>query len=228
MNCIIIDDDRVAQKALQFLIANTPGLHLAGTFDRAMDAMELIQKKAADLAFLDIEMPEVSGIDLLKNFAGLPQIVVCSSKKEYAADVFEFNVSDYLVKPVNQERFAKAIETVRAVQDNFRPAGKKDDSIFIKHKGYYVSVRPDDILYFEALSDYVNIHTRSQKYTIYSTMRAIEARLPAEEFARIHRSYIIRLDKITVIEENSVFVKDVCLPISKSYRRDFTSRLNFL
>ena len=228
MNCIIIDDDKVAQKAIQFLIEKYPGLDLVGVYDNAMDAVAAIQKTEVNLVFLDIEMPEVSGLDLLKNFGNLPQIIVCSAKKEYAADVYEFNVTDYLVKPINYERFAKALDKAREIQDNFKPSGKRDDSFFIKHKGYYISIPADDILYFEALSDYVNIYLRNNKYTIYSTMRAIEAKLSDEEFVRVHRSYIIRIDKISMIEENCVFVRDTCLPISKSYRKGFTNRLSFL
>lgn len=228
MNCIIIDDDKVAQKAIQFLTTKIPNLIVTGIYDKALDAVDDIQKNEVDLIFLDIEMPEVSGLDFLKNFGNLPQIIICSSKKEYAADVFEFNVTDYLVKPIDHERFAKAIDKVKDVQDNFKLTGKRDNSFFIKNKGYYLNIRSEDILYFEALSDYVNIHTRTNKYTIYSTMRAVESKLPSEEFVRIHRSYIIRIDKITVIEENSVFVKDTCLPISKSYKKELTSRLNFL
>lgn len=228
MNCIIIDDDKVAQKAIQFLAEKIPGLTVVGIYDGALEASQAIHEKQADLLFLDIEMPGVSGLDFLKNFGNLPQIIVCSSKKQYAADVFEFNVTDYLVKPITYERFVKAIDKVKEVQDNFKLTGKRDNSFFIKNKGYYVNIRSEDILYFEALSDYVIVHTHTNKYSIYSTMRAIESKLPNEEFARIHRSYIIRLDKISVIEESSVFVKDTCLPISKSYRREFINRLNFL
>ena len=228
MNCVIIDDDKVAQKALEFLITKVPSLTLAGTYGNPLDSLQRIDKKEVDLIFLDIEMPEVNGLDFLKNFGNLPQIIVCSSKKEYAADVYEFNVTDYLVKPVSYERFIKAIGKVQDVQDNFKFNGVRDDSFFIKNKGNYLSISSKDILYFEALSDYVNIYTLTNKYTIYSTMRAIEGKLPRDQFVRTHRSYIIRIDKIAVMEEATVFIKDTPIPISKSYKKELTNRLNFL
>lgn len=228
MTCIIIDDDRVAQKAMQLLISEVSGLTLLGSFDTAMSALELIRRQEADLIFLDIEMPGMTGLDLLKNIPNLPQIIVCSSRRDYAADAFEFSVTDYLVKPLTRPRFLKAIEKAWKVQGDKNPGNARDGLFFVKHKGYYLSVRPEDVLYFEALSDYVNIYTSSGKHTIYSTMKAVEARLPSSDFLRIHRSYIIRLDKINLIEENSVFVKDTCLPVGKSYLKEFTKRLNFL
>ena len=228
MNCIIIDDDKVAQKAIQFLISKVPSLILSGIYDNPLESLQSIDKKEVDLIFLDIEMPEVSGLDFLKNFGNLPQVVVCSSKKEYAADVYEYNVTDYLVKPISYERFAKAIHKTKDVHDNFKFNGIRDDSFFIKNKGNYLNVNSKDILYFEALSDYVNIYTHAAKYTIYSTMRAIEAKLPNTEFVRIHRSYIVRIDKIAFIEEGNVFVKETPLPISKSYKKELNNRLNFL
>ncbi len=228
MTCIIIDDDRVAQKAMQLLISEVSGLTLIGSFDTAMSALEPLRRQEVDLVFLDIEMPGMSGLDLLRNIPDLPQIIVCSSRRDYAVDAFEFSVTDYLVKPLTRPRFAKAMEKAWKVQADRNPKSAKSGSFFVKHKGYYISLRPEDVLYFEALSDYVNIYTGTGKHTIYSTMKAVEARLPAADFFRIHRSYIIRLDKITVIEENCVFLNDTCLPVGKSYMKEFTKRLNFL
>lgn len=225
---MIIDDDKVAQKAIGFLVSRVPFLSLVGSAEHPVEALEILKTSPVDIIFLDIETPEINGLDFLKNFDIQPQVIVCSAKKEYAADVYEFNVTDYLVKPISFERFSKAVEKAREMQEEQRQAGPAADSFFIKNKGNYLRVNTRDILYFEALSDYVNIHTSSGKYTVYSTMHAIEGKLPEQEFVRIHRSYIARLDKITTIEENRVLMKEVALPVSKSYKRGLTSRLNFL
>ncbi len=228
MNCIVIDDDKVAQKVIQFLIAQTSALNIIGIFNSVTEALPIINTKQVDLIFLDIEMPEISGIDFIKNFGDLPQIIICSSRREYAADSYEFNVADYLIKPISYQRFLKAIEKVKSTRDDFKPNLIKDDSYFIKNKGSYVNVNSKDILYFEALSDYINIYTTTNRYTISSTMRSIESKLPSTEFIRVHRSFIVRIDKVTILEEGHLFIRDKSIPISKSYKKELMKVLSFL
>ncbi len=226
MNCIIIDDDKVAQKAIEFLINKTNSLCLIGTFENPNKALEILTTEKIDLIFLDIEMPEISGIDFLKNFGDLPQIIVCSSKKEYAVDAFEYNVTDYLVKPINYERFTKALNRVKEEQESFK--NNTEDTFFIKNKGTYVNVSAKEIIYFEALSDYVCVYTKTNRYIISSTMRAIESKLLKKEFIRVHRSFIIRIDKIKTIEDGFVLLGDKSIPVSKSHKKELLNQLNFL
>jgi DNA-binding LytR/AlgR family response regulator len=227
MNCIVIDDDKVAQKAIEYQINKTTPLKLLGTYNGINVALEEIKKSEIDIIFLDIEMPGISGIDFLRNFGDLPHIIICSAKREYAAEAFDYNVTDYLVKPVKYERFLKAIDKVTQVQENFTQ-DKVSDAFFIKKEGRYIKVQASDILYIEALSDYVNIYTNDNRYTICSTMRAIESKLPTNKFLRIHRSYIVQLAKITAVEDNTVCLNDKLLPVSKSHLSSLTSKLNFL
>ena len=228
MNCVIIDDDKVAQKAITYLIEQTLTLTIIGTFNSVTEALPIIKTTPIDLIFLDVEMPEISGIDFIKKFGNLPQIIICSSQREYAAESYEFNVTDYLVKPVSYQRFFKAIEKAKSLNDDFKPNLIKNDSFFIKSKGSFININSKDILYFEALSDYVNIYTTTSRYTINSTMRSIESKLSTTEFIRVHRSFIVRIDKVTMLEEGHLFIREKSIPISKSHRKELTKTLSFL
>ncbi|CAN5142983.1 LytTR family DNA-binding domain-containing protein [soil metagenome] len=230
MNCLIIDDDELARRTVQHCVERTDFLQLAGSCASVPEALKIIREKKVDLIFLDVEMPEMSGIDFLRTFKEIPQIILITGKKEYAADAFDYDVTDFILKPVEYSRFLKAAIKANAIHNNLEIKREDgDDSIFIKKEGNRLIRLPaKDILWVEALADYVNIHTTDGRHTILATMKSIESKLSSKDFIRIHRSYIVRLDKVTEIEENSVKISGKLLPVSRSHKEELFKRLRLL
>lgn len=228
MNCIIVDDDEFAQMMIKKCVERTDALNLLSICSNAFDALNFLKENPADLIFLDIEMPEMNGIEFIQSLANVPQIILVSSKDVYALEAFEYDVVDYILKPVEYPRFIKAVEKAQRMNENVQLPEPTSDHLFIKKDSKLIRLELKDILFIEALADYVNIHTEDNRYTVLSTMKAMESKLPKQAFARTHRSYIIRLDKIISIEENVVTVKEKSIPISRSYKENIMKRLNFL
>ena len=230
MNCLIIDDDEIARRTVQHCVGRTDFLKLAGSCASVPEALKIIREKKIDLIFLDVEMPEMSGIDFLRTFKEIPQIILITGKKEYAAEAFDYDVTDFLLKPVDYPRFLKAAMKAQTIHNSMQVNHEDgEDSLFIKKDGNrLVRLPATDILWVEALADYVNIHTKDARHTVLATMKSIEAKLPPKDFIRIHRSYIVRLDKVSEIEENSVIVSGKVLPVSRSHKEDLFKRLKLL
>lgn len=230
MNCIIVDDDLVSQKAIEGVIKKTDFLNLVDTFSDPVAASVYLQKGGIDLIFLDIEMPGLSGFELLDTIDFRPQIILVSGKKDYAMEAFEYSVADYLVKPIQDyPRFLKAV--LKAKENYERELQSQDDiqkGIFIKIDSLLVHFSLEDIVYIEAFGDYVKIHTPDKVYTAYATMKNVEKRLPAGEFMRIHRSFIVRLDQIQNIDSTTLQIMNHILPISGTYRADLLQKINTL
>ncbi len=233
MNCIIIDDDKLSRRVIEEFINKTESLTLSGSFSTAVEAINFIkQHENIDLIFLDIEMPEMSGIDFLDALKNLPQIIIVSAKGKYALNAFEYDVTDYLLKPVVFARFYKAIEKAmnRVKQSNLSTIGKEE--IFIKKNSSLVRLKYDDILWVEALENYVIFNTFSEKFTIHFTMKAVEQKLPSSKFARVHRSFIINTSAIKEIDDNAIIVLtsdgNKAIPIGKSYRDKLMNDLNLI
>ena len=227
MDCIIVDDDEVSTMLLRRYIDNCDGLIVKKIFSNAEAALQYLNKYGCDILFLDIEMPKMNGIELIGNLSKTPHIIIISSKPDYAADAYNFDVSDYIVKPLTSDRFLKAINKINKIVDNLRFT-KSEDFFYIKADRVLVKILYNEILFVEALADYVTIHTTKKNFTILSTMKYIEKQLPTEYFMRVHRSYVVRLDKITQIQENSIYmtnVYDYILPVSKSYKKDLIDRM---
>lgn len=230
MECLIVDDDEIARRSVQHCVERTDFLHLAGSCESIPEALKIIRDKKIDLIFLDVELPEMSGIDFLRTFKEIPQIILITGKKEYAAEAFDYDVTDFLLKPVEYARFLKAALKAQNIQNSMQ-VQKEDgeESLFIKKEGSrHIRLTAADILWVEALADYVNIHTRDARHTILATMKSIESKLPAKDFIRIHRSYIVRLDQVSEIEDNSVIVGGKVLPVSRSHKEDLFRRLKML
>lgn len=233
MNCIIIDDDKLSRRVIEEFINKTESLSLCGSFSTAVEAINFLkQQENIELIFLDIEMPEMSGIDFLDTLKNAPQIIIISSKGKYAIDAFEYDVTDYLLKPVAYARFYKAVDKVlgRAQRTNLSQASK--DEIFIKKNSSLVRLKYDDILWVEALENYVIFNTFNDKFTIHFTMKAVEQKLPTSKFARVHRSFIVNTNSIKEIDDNAIIVKTVdgnkSIPIGKSYRDKLMNDLNLI
>ncbi len=235
MNCIIIDDDKFSTKIMAEFVEKTEELDLVGTYESAVSAINDLNKngsKGIDLIFLDIEMPEMTGLDLLKSLNVLPQVIIYSSQEKYALESYEYNVTDYLLKPVNYVRFLKAINKVKEQNEKRDELTKTSNEIFIKNNSSLVRIKYDDILWIEALENYVVLNTFSDKYTIHFTMKSIADKMPSNTFIRVHRSFIVNLAKIKVIEDNSVIVKTAdgskIIPIGKSYKDKLMNDINLI
>ncbi len=241
MNCIIIDDDKMSRKILEEYVSRTDSLKLLFSYSNAIDAINSINqlKEPIHLIFLDIEMPEMNGIDFLNTIKQTnSQIIIVSGKDKYAVTAFEYEVTDYLLKPFNYARFYKSVDRAFKKIDNFMAVKKPNDDsnaveeIFVKKNTTLLKLNFNDIVYIEALENYIIINTFDEKFTIHFTMKSIEEKLPKNKFKRIHRSYIINLNKIKGIEENSVIIKTndgtKLLPIGKSYKEELIKVLNVI
>ncbi len=241
MNCIIIDDDKMSRKVLEEYVKRTDTLNLLQSYSNAIDAINAVKQmpEPVHLIFLDIEMPDMSGIDFLNALKEYNlQIIIVSAKDKYAITAFEYEVTDYLLKPLTYARFYKSIDRAYKKMDDLIPVKKESevlpvqDEIFIKKNATLLKLNLNDIIYIEALENYIIISTYDEKYTIHFTMKSIEEKLPLNKFKRIHRSYIINMHKIKGIEENSVIVKTNegtrLLPIGKSYKEDLLRDINII
>ncbi len=232
MKCIVIDDDDITCRLLEDYVEKTSFLELSGSFNNAVDAINFFNNEGVvDLVFLDIEMPEMTGIEFLNTITQKPQIIVVSSREKYAIEAFEYSVTDYLLKPVTYARFFKAANKALENYDKEQSPNVSDE-IFIKKGNSLVKVKYSEILWIEALENYVVINTISDKYTIHFTMKAIENQLPAPMFKRVHRSFIVNLKSISSIEDNSVVIKvsdgRKVIPIGKSYRDQLLNDINLM
>lgn len=231
MNCIIIDDDLMSRRVLEEFIARTEQLNLLNSYENAVDAINAFSTgEDVDLIFLDIEMPEMSGIDFLETLQNPPQIIIVSSKEKYALDAFNYDVTDYLLKPVTYSRFFKAINKANV---RFKTkVDTKDNEIFIKKNSALVRLKYNDILWIEALENYVIFTTFAEKYTIHFTMKAIESKLPSNMFTRVHRSFIVNTRSINIIEDNAIIINTKeghkTIPIGKSYKDKLMGDINLI
>jgi len=234
MNCIIVDDDKLSIRVLEEFVRKTSDLHLMGSFTSAIDAINFINAhpEEVNIIFLDIEMPEMSGIDLLEVVSNPPQVIIVSSKEKYALNAFDYDVTDYLLKPVHYSRFFKAIERARKKSAQIAVDQISKDEIFIKKNSSLVRLKYDEILWIEALENYVIFNTFNDRFTIHFTMKAIEQRLPAKKFTRVHRSFIVNTSSINLIEDNAIIIKTQdgpkSIPIGKSYRDKLMNDINLM
>ncbi len=235
MNCIIVDDDNFSVRIIEEFVNQTEGLELLGTFTNAIEAVNWLnnsEKEPVHLIFLDIEMPEMSGIEFLRALNVIPQVIIYSSQEKYALESYEYDVTDYLLKPVTYARFIKAVNRARERFERKENPVKQSTEIFIKNNSSLVRVKYDDILWIEALENYVVVNTFKEKYTIHFTMKSISDKMPSERFMRIHRSYIVNFSKISAIEDNSVIIRtesgNRVIPIGKSYTDKLLNDINLI
>jgi DNA-binding LytR/AlgR family response regulator len=231
MNCLIVDDNQMARMAMRQLVSQVDYLNLAGECTNAMEAYKAIQDKKIDLLLLDIEMPDISGVELIKNLGNKsPLIIFMTAKKEYAAEAFDLNVIDYLVKPVSASRFLQAIEKVKETRDSDREEFKieKREFVFIRDNGVLKRINIDDIVYLEAMGDYVKVFTSLKFHVVHATLKSLEGKLSSPKFMRVHRSYIVALNKIDFIEDGVINLGHAAVPIADAYRTQLNQRLNLL
>ncbi|TWF42616.1 LytTR family two component transcriptional regulator [Chitinophaga polysaccharea] len=231
MNCLIVDDNKLARTAMRQLASHVEQLQVVGECNSAMEAYNILQKEKIDLLLLDIEMPGMSGLELTRNLGKKrPVIIFTTVKKEYAVEAFELNVADYLIKPVPPARFIQAIEKAREIIDsNNRELQVSDNEfVFIRDNGILKRIRTEDILFLEAMGDYVKLNTPQKFHAIHTTLKALEEKLPAGKFMRVHRSYIVALDKIESIEDGTIIIQKNAIPVADAYRSALNNKLNLL
>lgn len=229
ITCLIVDDEPLARNLLKEYVSKVPYLDLKGTCSNALEAIDFLRQQSVDMMFLDIQMPDLTGISFLKALQKKPIVVFTTAYSEYALESYDLDVVDYLLKPITFERFMRAVDKVnqRMASGNTSPSNEKlppaesSDFIFVKDGTKLVKVRWEDILYIEGLKDYVTIHTPDQKIITLQRLKVLETQLPADKFIRIHNSFIVAVSAINVIYKNEVQVGKAMLPISDSYKKAF-------
>lgn len=231
MNCMVVDDNTLARKALTVLIEQVDFLVLKKECENAVEAFNYLEKEPVDLVFLDVEMPGMTGLELLKNLKVKPIVILVTSKKEYAVDAFELNVADYIIKPVTMARFMSAVTKAKELFEKRHEkveTGEDKDFIFVRSKNTLAKIKLEDIEYIQALGDYVKIYTGANRNTVHCTLRSMEEKLSPEKFYRLHRSYLVGLNHIDKIEENTAYVGKQPIPIGEQYKKELLRRLNLV
>jgi DNA-binding LytR/AlgR family response regulator len=232
INSIIIDDEPLARKGIKEYIHDTDFLFLAGEFDEPVKAAGFLNTNSVQLIFLDIQMPKISGLEFLKTLLHPPPVIFTTAYPQHALEGFELNALDYLVKPVSFERFLKAAlkakEYYEVRQKNVttdRDPVVQNDYFFVKADNKLVKISFDDILFAEALQNYVTIHTIDKKYITYLTFKSVEEYLPADKFIKTHKSYIVSASKIDSIEGNDIRIGNHYIPVSRNEKEEVMDRL---
>ena len=228
IKAIIVDDDELCRAVISDLLEEVEDIECVANFGNALDAFKFLNENDVDVIFLDVEMPKMGGMELLRNLQIKPLVVMITSHDEFALESYEYDVTDFLKKPLNTPRFLKTIEKIKKTLVGETTVKKNDDYIFIKSDSKLVQIKLEDIHWVEALGNYMRLHTDKEKHTVLSTMKEIESKLPTKDFIRIQRSFIVRLDKILSIEDNYVIMKNKEIHIGKAYKDEFNNRLNFL
>ena len=237
LKCIAVDDEPLALDIIEDYISKVPFLELVKRTENAIEALQLVQAGGIDLVFLDIQMPDLTGIQFLKIASGKSNYILTTAYSQYALESYDLNVSDYLLKPIAFDRFYKAVEKVRnqmqkeeiaapvalePVQNvSPSPAAPVQDFIFVKTEHKIQKIQLDDILYIEGLKDYISIFTKSERIITLQNMKKMEETLPKGEFIRVHKSYIISLDKVESIERSRISIAGKIIPIGDTYRDEF-------
>src|SRR5579859_6744977 len=227
LSCIIVDDEPVARKILQEFTEQVLFLDLLGKFENAMKAEEFLKSNQPDIIFLDIEMPKVSGLQMLKRMNIGSMVILTTAFPQYALDGYELDIIDYLLKPFALHRFLKAVQKAKDFYEMKTHSGSAPPSyIFIKSEKRIEKVELSDILYAEVLGNYVTIYTDRKKIIAYLTMKSLESQLSPADFIKIHQSFLVNRSKIESVEGNDLKVGAKSLPISRNYRDSVTNLIN--
>lgn len=235
LHCLIVDDEQYARKLLAGYVEKLPGLSLTGTAKNAMEALQILQESTIHLMFLDIQMPELTGIEMMKSLHIRPVVIFTTAYKEYALDGYQLDVIDYMLKPVSFERFVqgvnKAVELIRLRRLQVEPIASMntvppEKGRFITLKADYklYKVKVEEILYIEGLKEYVTFYTRQRKFVVLESLLRLEQTLPAN-FIRVHKSYIINIDHVIALNGNQIELGSVRIPIGKSFSEKVKGKL---
>ncbi|MEQ9307027.1 MAG: LytTR family DNA-binding domain-containing protein [Marinoscillum sp.] len=228
---MIVDDDEMSRLLVSKFVEQTDFLTLTHVLDNTIEASNILideKNNDVDLVFLDVEMPEMTGLDLAKSLKNTYPIIFITSKKEYAIEAFEDNVLDYLVKPIEYTRFLKSAVKAKDQRDKELKFAEKEDHLFVKSGSKFVRIPYDELYFVEALAVYVIFNSVKGKYIVHHTMKGIEKRLPVSIFSRVHRSYIVNRNRINHIEDFNIAISDNVIPIGASYIEGFLAKVNML
>lgn len=240
LNCIIVDDETAARTIVTHLCSQVNDLNVIDEFPNALPAMKFLNKNEIDFIFLDIHMPDFTGFDFIETLKNPPKIVLTTSDRNFAIEAFEYDcIVDYLVKPITLPRFIKAMQKVQSFKVPAEPVqsasvaasksdASKDKEMYVNIDRRLIKIEFDKIYLIEAKGDYILIKTEYKNYTVHSTLKKIEDRIPDSLFLKVHRSYVINIKKIIDIEDNSVLIARDVVPISRSNRPELMKRLNLL
>lgn len=225
INCIIIEDEPLAMERIKSYVLRLPYLNLLSSFEGGIDAITFLKDNKVDLIFLDINMDELSGIQLLESTKIESEVIITTAYSEYALKGFDLNVTDYLLKPFTFERFLQAVDKV---QNNIskKDVVKEKEFIFVKTEYRLEKLSLNEILYIEGMRDYRRIHTNDKKIMTLQTFKDFEQEIPSNIICRVHKSFMVSLDKIVSIERDRIKIKDVMIPISETYKKTFLSLIN--
>lgn len=228
--CLIIDDEQPARELIKAYLEILPDFEVTGIFDNAIDGFIYLQSNEVDLLFLDIQMPRMSGLELLKALHKKPKVILTTAFREYAVEAFDLEIFDYLVKPVSQERFLKAISKFLHFQEITKAVIPELNTfnnayLFLKVDKDQVKVFLNDILYIEGLKDYIKVFTSEGLYVVYERLGYMEAKLPESKFIRVHKSFIVAIDKISTYNNDSLKIEQQEIPVGRMYKQVFLNKM---
>ena len=226
INCIIVEDEPLAMERTKSYVLKLPYLNLLATFDNGVDGLVFLKSTTVDLIFLDINMGEFSGIQLLESANSKAQVIFTTAYNEYAIKGFDLSITDYLLKPFTFERFVQAVDKVQAKLTKTETTPDKT-FLFVKTEYRLEKILLNEILYIEGMRDYRRIHTTTKKIMTLQTFKDFEKEIPSGVICRVHKSYMVALDKIESVERDRIKLKDVLLPISDTYRKTFFELINY-
>lgn len=230
LKCVIIEDETMARKSLINFCEKQNNLQLVGNFEGAEEALLFLEKDHVDLIFLDIELPGMTGLELIDKLPLSPQIIFTTGNKEYAYEAYEYDVTDFLKKPITQPRFQKSVDKALLRQDQLDAVATASarNEIYIRADGKHIRIPYENILYFENVGDYVKVLTTDGNHIIHGSMKSIDSRIQHPRFLKIHRSFIVNLDKIKDIEDNSLVIGNSVIPISRAHKPILLKSINIL
>ena len=219
MKCLIVDDEPLAQEVIENYIARIPNLEVVKKCSDAIQAFEVMKREKIDLIFLDIQMPVIDGLSFLKSVKNIPAVIITTAFPQHALESYDFDVTDYLLKPISFERFLKAVNKVVDKTNAAASAAEpKSDFTFLKVDGKLIKVNFSEIMYVEGMKDYLKVFLKDKFYVVHQTMKRFEESLPHQQFVRVHKSYIVSLAAVKTIIGNYIEVNDQHIPIGANYK----------
>ena len=231
MNCIVVDDNKLARTAIKKLIGQVEFLHLQKECSSSVEAFNYLQANKVDLVFLDVEMPGMTGIELIRNLDDRPIIILVTAKRNYAVEAFELSVADYIIKPVSMARFTRAVAKARELfeeKQNRTPIDSEKDYIFIRSNSVLTKLKSNGIIYMEEHDGKVNIQTADKRHTVHTSLSSFQDKLPQNKFYRLHNDFLVAIDRIDNVQENTAYVGRHNIPIAEQYKPGLLQKLNLV
>lgn len=230
MNCLIVDDNALARLTLKQLASQVKSIAVIGEFGSAVEAYDFLHKNPVDILFLDIEMPGLTGLELVKSLVVKPIIIFTSSQKKYAAEAFELCVADYLIKPFSLQRFLQAVSRAEEIiqRKNAEIGNVATDFIFIKENKAIKKINCNEIFWIEAMGDYVKIKVEGKWHIVHTTLKQLEDKLDSNQFIRVHRSYIVSISKVESLEEGILNIGGSTVPVAETYKPQFLKKIKLV